>query len=53
MCGAVHDRSERPWHPVVTVMDRHRPDVDKQEEDEIRELVHREAEDVEMIRDAL
>ena len=50
---AVDERLEEARHAVVAVVDRHRPHVDEQVEHQVGELVHREEEDVHVVRQAL
>ena len=49
MRRAVDDRSQHRRNTEVTVVYRHRPDVDGDVQQQVRELLHRKAEDVDVV----
>jgi len=51
--GYVNERLESVWNAEVAVVNRHGPNVDEHVQRQVQQLVHREHEDVEVIRDAL
>ena len=53
MRGAVDDRLEQVRDLVAAVVNGDRPEVDGDKEEQVRELVHGEEEDVEMVRKTL
>ena len=53
VCAAVDDRLEQERNTVVSIVDGHRPEVDKHEQNEVGDLVQGEEERVDVVGQTL